>query len=108
MIKDSQESCAHEFGTLGTESKSYCIHCGAKLSDLEGIVGVLMPCIRCGALVLTLLDTPPNMVACQEHCPFDTQDACWDDQEQRADADFICPVHGQAKDTLGRLGVDVL
>lgn len=43
-----------------------------------------------------------------ELCPFPTRDECWDDQEARADINFTCPVHGQAHDTLDRLGVDVL
>ena len=28
--------CPHEFGALGAISGDYCIHCGAKLSDLKG------------------------------------------------------------------------
>lgn len=44
----------------------------------------------------------------KELCKFEGMMACWDDQEERIDAGFACPVHGQATDTLERLGVDVL
>lgn len=52
-------------------------------------------CIHCGAKM-------------KELCKFEGMMACWDDQEERIDAGFACPVHGQATDTLERLGVDVL
>lgn len=32
----SNEECLHEFGALGAISGDWCIHCGAKLSDLKG------------------------------------------------------------------------
>lgn len=41
-------------------------------------------------------------------CSFETRNQCRDDQEKRADPTFTCPVHGQAQDTLERLGIDVL
>jgi hypothetical protein len=52
-------------------------------------------CIHCGAKM-------------KEVCPFDGMRACWDAQDERMDPNFSCPVHGQAQDTLERLGVDVL
>lgn len=72
------------------------------------IIGIIVPCVRCGAPVLCSLDVQHDQVACPEHCSFDTVDDCWDDQEARADVDFVCPIHGQAHDTLDRLGIDVL
>ena len=52
-------------------------------------------CIHCGTKM-------------QDLCPFSGVNACWDAQDERADPNFTCPLHGQARDTLSRLGADVL
>jgi hypothetical protein len=52
-------------------------------------------CIHCGAKM-------------QDLCGFEGMMACWDAQDERMDPNFSCVVHGQAQDTLERLGVAVL
>jgi hypothetical protein len=101
-----QQTCDHEFDALSADPA--CIHCGLKLKDNHGISGETLPCVRCGDPVLITSSTPAHLVACQHHCAFDTRDACWDAQEARGDPYATCIVHGQARDTLDRLGIDVL
>jgi hypothetical protein len=107
-VVPDQQTCDHEFGALGAASESSCIHCGLKLKDNPGISGEMLPCVRCGIAVLITPGTPAHLVACAKHCPFDDRDDCWDAQEERGDPYATCVVHGQSRDTLDRLGVDVL